>query len=79
MNFNRGNSITPVEDFILGLSRRWEDAMERGRGLNPDDIISDIEAPSDGCREWFDDAVAITRDFNNRYAHVINADDKAGA
>jgi hypothetical protein len=50
--------------------------MEGGSGLTPDDIISEIEGPSDSYREWFDDAVTITRDFNSRYAHVINADDK---
>jgi hypothetical protein len=34
-------------------------------------MVDMIEAPDDGCRSYFDDALTITRDFNARYAKLL--------
>ncbi len=73
---NDSNSVTPIEDFIADLPRWWKYGRERGEALTPDSIIEMINAPGDGCRAWFDDAVAIARDFNRYYKEVL---DKADA
>jgi hypothetical protein len=65
---DEGNSLTPVESFIVELGCSYVGALERGRGLTPDDIERDFE----DFREWFDDAVQITRKFRAEYADAID-------
>lgn len=75
-----GNGKTPIEDCILTIVRRHGDAIRAGQDyLTPDDLVDIIEGP-DGCRSWFDDAVAIARRFRSRHAHLLDkadADEKA--
>jgi len=73
LDANRSNALTPVEDFIVSLPRTWGWAAADGRGLTPDDVAAELEA----AREWFDDGLEITRDFNRRYAKAVAVEDRA--
>ena len=66
---------TPVEDGIVNIVKDYVSCARHGSGMTPDNMLHWIES-TDGCRIWFDDAVAVARRFRRTYKHLL---DKADA